>query len=310
MSMIRTVCGDIEPDDLGVCQPHEHLLAAPPEPYASNDPDLVLDSLPAAESELQFFKQAGGNALVEMTPIDYNRDVKGLQQLSQATGVHIIAITGFLKDKFCASWVNDRSVDELAAWFIADITTGVADTGIRAGVLKASSSKNQMTAAEEKVFRAAAKAHRETGALISTHTEAGTFAMEQVDLLLAEGVAPSRMLIGHLDRNLEWGYHLALAERGIYLGYDHIGKEKYAPDAMRIDFIKRLLEAGYHRQLMFSCDLARKSYFPSYNTGGGPGMTYLLWRFLPWLRSADVAETVIQDIIVANPACALTLHTS
>lgn len=303
--MIRTVLGDITPQALGICQPHEHLLAAPPADYAKADPDLVLDSIPAAVREMHFFHEAGGRAIVEMTPIDYNRHPVGLQQIAQESGIHIIAITGFLKDKFCAPWVADKSIDELADWFVRDIQHGIDDTGIRAGVIKASSSLNQITAAEEKVFRAAARAHLQTGALISTHTEAGTMGLEQVELLQSEGVPASRILIGHLDRHLDWAYHVALAEKGIYLGYDHIGKEKYAPDRQRIDFIQRLIAAGYTEQLLFSCDLARKSYMPSY--GGGPGFTYLLWRFIPWLRTEGVAKDVLEQILVHNPAKALPL---
>ncbi|MFP4323612.1 MAG: phosphotriesterase [Anaerolineales bacterium] len=305
--MIRTVCGDIDQSQLGICQMHEHLLGAPPPPYAAQDPDLVLDSIPAAIREMGFFKQAGGRAIVEMTPIDYNRDPAGLRQVSEQTGIHIIGITGFLKNKFCAPFVAARTVDELAAWFIRDIVQGIPQTGVQAGVIKAASSKNEITPAEEKVFQAAAQACLATGALISTHTEAGTMALEQIDLLTAAGVPPQRILIGHLDRKLDWDYHLAIARRGVWLGYDHIGKEKYYPDHQRIDFIQRLVAEGFAGQLLFSCDLARRSYMPSYNTGGGPGFTYLLWRFVPWLRQAGCDETTLQTILILNPAQALDL---
>lgn len=305
--MIRTVQGDILPEQLGICQMHEHLLGAPPEPYASLDPDLVMDSPKAATREMQLFHEAGGGGIVEMTPIDYNRDPAGLRKISTTTGVHIVAATGFLKDKFCRAWVADKSVDELADWFSRDIEHGIDDTGVRAGVVKAASSKNEITPAEEKVFKAAAKTSLATGVLISTHTEAGTMALEQIDLLTAAGVAPNRLLIGHLDRNLDWDLHKQIAERGVYMGYDHIGKEKYAPDSRRIEFIKSLIEMGKQTQLLMSCDLARKSYMPSYGTGGGPGFTYLLWRFVPWLRQNGVSEYDLQTVLVKNPAQALML---
>jgi phosphotriesterase-related protein len=304
---IRTVRGDIAPEQLGICHMHEHLLGAPPAPYDAQDPDLVLDDEAAMRRELRFLHEAGGRALVEMTPIDYRRNPAGLQRLSEASDVHIIGVTGFLKDKFSASWVQHERVEALTARFVRDIEVGIDDTDVRAGVIKAASSKDVITDNERRVFAAAAQAHLQTGALISTHTEAGTMGLEQVDLLVSAGVHPSRILIGHCDRRLDFDYHLALLERGVCIGFDQISKEKYYPDALRIDFIKRLITRGFVRQLMLSCDLARRSSFPSSGTGGGPGFTFLLWRFIPWLRQSDVSEVDIQQMLVGNPARALPL---
>jgi len=308
MSIIRTVLGDIAPDGLGFCHPHEHLLAIPPEPYATEEPDLVLDSESAAQSDLLDFYQSGGRALVEMTPIDYHRNPAGLKRLSEATGVHIICVTGFLKEKFAAPFVSDETVERLAERFVHEIEIGIEDTGVRAGVIKAASSLNKITPNEEKVFRAAAIAHHKTGALISTHTEMGTMALEQAAMLLKEGVHPSRILIGHLDRNLDWELHLALAQTGVYFGFDQISKTKYYPDETRVDFILRLIEAGFGQQIMLSSDLARKSNYPGY--GGKPGLTYLSENFVPMLRDAGLNETIIMDMLIRNPARALTLHSA
>ena len=152
MAFIRTVCGDIDPSDLGVCYPHEHVLCAPP-PDVS-DRDLEMDSEAAALEELTRFKQAGGCALVDMTPADYGRNAPGLKRVSEAAGIYLIATTGLHKDKFSARLVMDKSIDELADRFARDVMEGVDGTDIRAGVIKAASSLNTITANEEKVFRA------------------------------------------------------------------------------------------------------------------------------------------------------------
>ncbi len=304
MAIIRTVCGDIPPEALGVCYAHEHVFCRPP----VEDPDLILDSEAAAIQELHWFREAGGQAIVEMSPPDYGRDVEALRRIAEATGVHLIATTGHHKEAFSSPWVQDRPVHELADRFIREIVEGVDGTGIRAGVIKVASSLNRITPNEEKVFRAAAIAHRHTGAPIATHTEAGTMGLEQVALLKSEGVDPGRIIIGHVDRKLEWEYHLALARAGVYLSYDQISKEKYAPDRTRIAFIQRLIAEGYGKQILLGGDMARKSYWPSYQTGGGPGLTYILWRFVPWLRAEGVPEEAIQDLLIRNPARALAFE--
>jgi 5-phospho-D-xylono-1,4-lactonase len=305
MPLIRTVRGDINPSDLGACYLHEHVLCVPPPDVT--DRDLEMDSEAAAIQELTWFKQAGGRALVDMTPADYGRDAKGLRRISEATGVHIIAATGHHNEKYSGRIVIDKSIDELADRFSRDVTEGVDGTDIPAGVIKAASSLNTFTVNEEKVFRAAARAHHLTGATISTHTELGTMGLEQIQLLISEGVEPERIIIGHVDRKLEWDYHLTLWKTGVTLSYDQISKEKYAPDSLRVEFILRAVKAGFGKQIVLGGDLARKSYWPSYGTGGGPGLTYILWRFIPWLRSEGLSEEAIQDLLVHNPARVLAI---
>jgi phosphotriesterase-related protein len=277
MGFIRTVLGDIDPASLGITHLHEHLLTHPPS--IAGDLDYTMPSEASAIAEVQTFQAQGGSALVEMTPRDYGRDPAGLQRVAHATGLHIIMVTGWLKEKFCAPHVQDLSVTQLADLLIHDIEEGIG--GVKAGVIKAGSSLNKITANEQKCFQAAAIAQRQTRALISTHTEAGTMALEQVTLLTSLGVRPERILIGHTDRLLEWELHLALAQRGVTLGYDQISKVKYYPDSERLAFILRLTAAGFGDQLALSSDLARQSNWLSY--GGQPGLVYLLRDFRPHL---------------------------
>jgi len=296
MRVIRTVRGDISPDSGGVTYLHEHLIGYSVKP--GGDPDLRLDSESAAAYELTYFRAAGGGALVEMSPGDYNRNPLALRRLSEATGVHVIGVTGFIKGASADPFVDGKSVDELAEAMIGDVTEGMDGTDIRAGLIKAGSSLNTITPNEEKIFRAAARAHHETGALISTHTEAGTMALQQIDLLCSEGVSPERILIGHMDRKLDWDYHVAVAQKGVTLGYDQFSKEKYFPDSQRVDFIVRMTKEAYGTQLALSGDLARRSDLTGY---GGPGYTFILWRILPWLRKEGLTEDGIHTLMVETP---------
>src|SRR5262249_28325140 len=221
-------------------------------------------------------------ALVEMSPRDYGRDVLGLRRGFPATGGHIVCTTGVHKEKFCAAWVKGRSVGLLAAGFFREVATGIDGTHVRAGGIQAGSSLDRITVIEEKVFRAAARAQRMTGAPISTHTEAGTYGLEQIALLQSEGADLTRVILGHVDRKLDWDYHLALAQTGAYLGYDQISKEKYAPDARRGEFILRLGGGGDGQQILLAHDLGGRAYLASHGTGGGAGATYILLGAVTW----------------------------
>jgi 5-phospho-D-xylono-1,4-lactonase len=300
MGMIRTVLGDVDAAEFGPVLPHEHLLTDPPPSVA--DPDFRMDSEDAAIVELRSFRLAGGRAIIEMSPRDYGRNPAGLKRLSEATGVHIVCVTGWHKDKFCRPWVAEREVDDLADEMIREITEGIDATGVRAGVIKIGTSLNQITPAEDKVFRAAARAQRATGVAISTHTEVGTMGLEQVALLRAEGVPADKIVVGHTDHRLDIDYHRELLATGVTLGYDQISKEKYAPDSRRVAFILRLVEEGYANRLLLSTDLARRSNWPSYGNWGGPGLTFIPWRFVPWLVASGLDPAVVDTMLVHNPA--------
>ncbi len=304
--IIRTVLGDIPSSDLGICYPHEHVFGAPPKHLTSTDFELT--SYDAALKEIGWFYEAGGRALVDMSTLDYNRDVHGLGKISEATGVHIIAATGFNKDRFSKPLIEDQTDAQLDQLLINDVTAGIENTGLKAGVLKAASTLNTISSTAERVFKSVARVHLLTRVPISTHTEAGTMAPEQVELLANLGVLPENIIIGHLDRKLDWPYIRDVAQTGVFLGFDQISKEKYYPDQLRINMILKLIAQGHGEQILLSGDLARRSYWPSYNTGGGPGFTFILWRFVPWLREAGVADHQIEDLIVNNPARALSFE--
>ncbi|MHB8135921.1 MAG: phosphotriesterase family protein [Anaerolineaceae bacterium] len=298
---IQTVRGEISPTDLGATSCHEHVLWTVPEPYAMEDPDLGFDSIPAAVAELRYLKSCGGNALVEMTTQEIGRAPTELKQISIASQIHIIAATGHHKDKFNQSVSENRTSSEMADAFIRDIHLGMDNTSIKAGVIKAATSQDQATHFEEKVITAAAKAHLATGAPVSTHTEGGTFALEQAGLLINAGVNPGKLLIGHLDRNLAWKTYLELAQIGVYLGFDQIGKEKYWPDSERVSLIEKLLDAGYASQMMLSTDSARKSSWHTHNPQAH-GPAYLYESFLPALKNARIEESDIRMMTIENPA--------
>ena len=298
MSMVQTVLGPVPAGELGLTVSHEHLLCRPPGSVGEADPDLVLDDPEAAIAELAAFKAAGGNAVVEVTPVDYGRDLDGLVALSRRSGVHIVAATGLHKDQFSAPYTARLDEDQLADIFMRDLQVGV--NGVRLGVIKLGSSLDQITPGERKAFTAAALAQRATGATITTHTEAGRLALEQLEVLIGAGADPERIVIGHLDRLLDTGYHEAVLRTGAYVGYDQIGKPKYATDARRAEALAILVARGHGAKLLISGDLGRKSYWSTY--GGKPGLDYIPKTFLSMLCAAGLSAGQAEDLVVSNPA--------
>lgn len=304
--IIRTVLGDISPSSLGITLGHDHLMTHPPESITDND--LVMDDVDAAVRELEAFKRAGGGAVVEMTTVDYGRDAGELEEVSKRSGVHVIAATGFNKGTFADALTNGSRVEDIEAWMIGEVMEGVRPfwrpgpraehSGARAGLIKASSGLDGPNGNEVKVMKAAVYAHRATNAPIGTHTEKGTWGLEQARFFLERGVPAGKVLIGHLDLKPNLPYLLEIARTGVNLGFDQFGKEKYLPDQTRVELISRLCEAGFQHQLILGGDMARKSYFKAY--GGGPGLDHVPTTIKTMLLEVDVPPETVQDLLEGN----------
>lgn len=302
---VMTARGPIASEELGLTLPHEHIIAKPLD-VGTDDPDLLLDDTDAALAELGSLYQAGGRAVVDMTPVDYGRDAAAIAWIATRTPVHIIVTTGHHKHLHAAPYLAGRALDEIVAANIRELTEGIDGTGIKAGVIKAGTSLDTITPVEERVLRAAARAHLATGAPISTHTDRGTMALQQLEIFREEGVDASRVIVGHLDFQLDETYLRAVLDTGAYASFDQVSKTKYAPDEERAAMVKRLVDLGYRDQLLLSGDLARRSYWLAYN--GGPGWVYLLKQFTARLFDVGLDEGVVRQLFVVNPARALTIR--
>lgn len=300
---IMTVLGPIQPDELGVCLPHEHLLCDPVA-VTESDPDYRLDDPHATLAELEDFYSAGGRAIVDCSTKDYGRDPDGLYWLAQRAPVHIVMVTGRHKALHAERLSADQSVDALTAEIVDEIRRGAGQHHIKPGVIKLGTSENTILPVEEKAARAAARAHKQTGLPITTHTEAGTIADKQLDLLAEEGVAADRVILGHLDRNPDPGYLRALLDRGAWISFDQIGKAYYGPDQPKARMLATLVADGYQNQLLISMDLARKSLLRAY--GGAPGWVYMIERFALMLMDEGLSAAQVHALLTANPARALS----
>lgn len=309
--VVMTVTGPMPASALGAVDAHDHLFLDTP----ALPGDAFTELEPVVE-ELREARATGLGALVEMTPIGLGRQPAAMRAASEASGVPVIAASGYHRDAHypAGHWVHDASVETLTERIVTDLTEGMhpADWNdpslpldpARAGAIKGGASYHHASPSERRRLEAIAAASVRTGAAVLVHTEIGTFGHELVDLLEGHGVAPSRVLLAHLDRNPDAELHAEIAARGVTLEYDTMGRTKYHPDSVVLDLIEAVVARGHLDRIVLGLDLGRRESFRAY--GGGPGMRHLLATFVPRLRRR-IGDDAVERILVANPARAFAL---
>jgi phosphotriesterase-related protein len=307
-AIIRTVLKDMRPEDLagGATLFHEHMSfaadfmprwialarggrggtapAAPTGPFFMDDLDLMAE-------EMRLAAKDGVACIVDGGHEDMGRKLDFLIQLSQKSGLPIVAGGGYYSQPFypaeIATWSEDRIVEEI----VKKATTQPL------GALGEIGTWDDMTADEKKVFRAVGKAHLETNLPIFTHTAYGKGAVEQLDVFESVGVKPNRVVIGHVGglRDPKAEVQKELCKRGAFVGYDRQGGPG---DAQQVPQVLALIEAGYADNLMLSSDLSAAQQLKK-NGGAGYGKTVTV--FVPKLREAGVKEETLHAILTDNP---------
>jgi predicted metal-dependent phosphotriesterase family hydrolase len=302
----QTVLGRVPVADLGFVLPHEHtgihLWQVPNRwDYWELSPD---DSL--VVPELVAYRAAGGGTLVDLTLPGVGRDPARLRRYAQATGLHVVMGTGWYRESYYpAEALLDRSsVAELADRLVAEIESGVADTGIRPGIIgEIGTDKPWLSALEERVHRAAGRAARQTGLAITTHSVMSAVGLAQLQVFEDEGVDPARVVIGHCDSYPSLDHYLEIIRRGASLEFDFLGMSftpmERSGEPRIIDLARELIERGHADRLLLSQDVCHNSQLKAY---GGSGYVYLIEVFLPRLRAAGIPDEAIHQMTVLNPA--------
>lgn len=299
---IMTLLGPIVPEELGICLPHVHLLCDPP----GAEEDYQLTDVDSAESEIEAFVTMNGRSLVECSTADAGRMTAPLLQVAGWVPAHLIAVTGRHAHRFASAMPNSLDVDSLSGEFISELTDGIESTGARAGVIKIGTSLNEVTEVERASLRAAAIAHKATGAPVTTHTENGTMALEIVESLGQDGVSAGNIILGHLDRvPMSLDAHLEVARTGVFLQFDQIGKTDDYTDQQRANRVVELIQAGFGDQILLSLDYGRRSLMVSYD--GAPGLPYMSEWFMVLLLEAGLEALDVRKLVIENPARALTI---
>jgi phosphotriesterase-related protein len=298
------------PDRLGFTLPHEHTAislwhVANRFDYweLTPDDDILVD-------ELRDFRRRGGGTLVDLTLPGVGRDPHRLRRLAGAAGVNIVMGTGWYRGAYYPSeaLIDRRSVDDLAAEMVDELEHGVGGSGIRPGIIgEIGTDKPWVSAEEERVHRAAARAARQTGMAITTHGIQSPVGLAQLRIFTEEGVDPARVVIGHADSHHDLDFYLTVLDAGANLQFDFLGHRFATEESLEprlVETIVELLERGYASQLLLSQDVCHNRHLKA---NGGFGYVYLHQHFLPTLRTAAVGEGEIRQMTIDNPARILTI---
>ena len=307
---VRTVLGDVAPNQLGATYLHEHLIIDSPL-VAETMPHIHLPDAEEAVNELELCKAAGVGTMVDTMPAGSGRCAVRLAEASRRSGVHIIASTGMHTAKYYGgvAWANTEDAEQLAARFVADVQVGidrhdyvgpsVDRTNHRAGIIKAATFTDPSPHRDRRVFEAVAIASDRTGAPILTHCEAGRGAADQIELLRKFQTSLDRVVISHTDKIDDHAYHRDLLETGVYLEYDQALRTCDEDESPTANLIRAMIEEGYRSQLMLGTDGARRSLWSS--LGGHPGLAWLASGFRRTMHRYGVTDSDQYALFVENP---------
>jgi phosphotriesterase-related protein len=306
-TFIRTVLGDIEPDQLGVTYMHEHLIIDSPI-VAKDFPHIHLPSESEAISELNLCKKVGVASILDCMPLGSGRDAKKLLRISESTGVNIISATGLHHDRYYTNddFLEKASAEQLAELFLRDINEGMDGTSAKAGAIKVVTSGPKIKDREAKLFEAAAIAQAESGAPVLSHCEHGTGAIEQLELFDKLNIPLSRVILSHTDKQADLGYHHEILSSGVSVEYDQSIRQAVDTNPASAQLTAAMVGAGFINQIMLGTDGARRSLWSS--LGGNPGLAWLYSGWSLKLIESGLSKEDLKRIFVTNPARALKFH--
>lgn len=295
---VQTVLGPVYSEDIGRCLPHEHVICdfSP----VTGKIDHILNDVELAIDELALFKAAGGCTIVDITPPDLGRNVVALRTIARRSGVNIVTSTGWYRRAFYPPDLDVTPTGALAEIMVKELSVGIGDSGVRAGLIgEIGVDRDKVSAIEERVLRAAARAHLASNAPISTHSSMYPIGHVQLDILVEEQVPPSRIVIGHADTFLDIEYHESLLKRGVMLQFDTAGRHHIYPDLRRVKTFVRLVRAGWLERLLLSSDRCYRSDMVAF---GGVGYAHVLTAFRALLLEHGLSSDEFDVVTIKNPA--------
>lgn len=314
-SPIDTVRGPVATGDLGVVLMHEHVFVLSPEIIANYPEGWGDEAAREADAvgKLNALAAIGVDTIVDPTVIGLGRYIPRIQRVAAQTDLQIVVATGVytyndvpMYFHFTGPGTALDGPETMTDLFVRDITEGIAGTGVKAAILKCATDEPGLTPGVERVLRAVAQAHRQTGVPITTHTHAATRrGLEQQRVFAEEGVDLRRVIIGHSGDTTDVGYLEELIAAGSYLGMDRFGLDNVLSFEDRVDTVARMCERGYADKMVLSHDA---SCYIDWLPEAALPFALPNWHYLhihndvlPALRQRGVTEDQISTMLVDNP---------
>lgn len=315
---VMTVRGEIGAEDIGKCLMHQHVLFGYP---GWQGAVKAFDYEEAMAYVLGLLNQAkeqyGLTTIVDATPGDCGQNMKFLKDVSERSGIHIIASSGYYYEgEGATGYFKMRSMvgdapKEIYEMIKKEVTMGVGNTGIRTGIIKVATSAEEITAYEDMFLRAAGRVSQETGVKIITHTQEGKQGAEQVRRLVEYGAKADHIMVGHLDGCADIEELFTIFEQGAYGAFDRLGLQNMAgviPESRRLALIAGLTASGYGERIM----LAHDSF--GWLTGDPCLYTkeqeqnlknwnwiHVFQNIIPALKKMGVPDKIADDMVEKNP---------
>jgi phosphotriesterase-related protein len=294
---------------------HEHVFILSPE-ITDNYPEVWGDEakrVADAIARLTELKSRGVDSIVDLTVIGLGRYIPRIARIAAATDINIVVATGVYTYNDVPMYFHFTGPggalgdgEPMVDMFVRDIEHGIADTGVKAAILKCATDEPGVTPGVERVLRAVAKAHRHTGVPISTHTHAATRrGLEQQQIFTDEGVDLTRVVIGHSGDTTDLDYLEELIGNGSYIGMDRFGADAYLPFEDRVNTVARMCERGHADKMVLSHDA---SCFIDWLPEELVPVVLPNWHYLhihndviPALKDRGVTDEQLTTMLVGNP---------
>jgi phosphotriesterase-related protein len=303
---VVTVLGPVAPDALGIVDAHSHVWIEPAPGAPAPLPALAERA--AILADLRAFRRAGGGGIVDCQPGGCGRNGNVLADLAGASGVALVACTGFHRRRYYPVGDPLWELDTLGAGdrFVAEVREGLLETRkqpvpVRAGFVKAAC-EVALEAGSRALLHGAVWAARTTGAALAVHTERGQAVEELVRELTAKGLSLHRLILFHMDKRADFGLHRELAQAGVLLEYDTFYRPKYDPETNLWPLIEQMAAAGLEGSVALATDMADPALWAF---DGGPGPQALPGAIRTRLHALNLPDSAIERMLGRNIATRL-----
>jgi phosphotriesterase-related protein len=319
MPQVETARGPVDTAELGPTLMHEHIFTLTadvqqnyPQEWGSED-ERVEDAV----AKLTSLHDLGIRTIVDPTVVGLGRYVPRIARIAAQVEINIVVATGLYTYKDAPFFFEHRGPaldavlgtsvpDPMVDMFVGDIQEGIAGTGVKAGLLKCAIDEPGLTSGVERVMRAVAKAHEQTGTPVTVHTHPGSQQGLTVKRVLCEegGVDPGRVVLGHSGDTTDVDHLTELAEAGFVLGMDRFGINLATTFEARADTVVEMCRRGFAGSMVLSQDAS------CYIDWLDPGVMAFLpqWHYehisrevVPYLLEHGVTQEQVDAMLVDNP---------